>query len=746
MSVHATLSSLLGKSTTDRNSISALAIGTTHFINAIIERDSSRVERVAVLRLASYNFSSGTAPFADWPIDLKRIVQGHSAIIPGGCNIDGSLIHDIDEEATKEQARVIQGKGIKSVVIVGIGSPTDKNHNQEEKVKAILRRILDNETHIVCSHEVAGSGLLARENAAILNASILSFAQRTIRSFMNAMNEIGLKCPLYLTSNAGHLLPFSEALQFPIRIFSSGATNSIRGAAFLAGADVGPHGCIVVDIGGTSTDVGYLLKNGYPRLSKTYTDLAGVKVNLEIPSVESVGLGGGSIVHLSEQSVLVGPESVGHDLLEQALCFGGGTLTATDIAVANGAQIGTTKVEVSREVMALALARIKLMLERQIDRSKLSPDPCMIILVGGGSILCPPTLHGVNKIVCPEHAEVANAIGAAMAKISTSVEIIVESSEVSSSLVKAKAEATRQAVSKGGDDRFVTVLDESVTGVPYTDGKKAIRVQIACPADHGKVEQAMREFEANGSSEGAVRGRREESKTHQKLQDDIIIDIKKEVLDEYRPQINAQGIWTLSALDLQFLATGCYILGCGGGGSPSASLIELTQGLLDGEIMTLVSMESLGEADVLPPIAAVGSPAVTVERPGGDMVLHALEMMSKETNIPYDCMLALEIGGTNGIEPLKWGNSKHYDKPTVDADLMGSYYWNPFRCWPKLMSLGRAYPSFEKVSRFITAKDINDLFPVTLCSGTGENILIPATQPDVQTADMVIRTTCAEMG
>ncbi len=37
----------------------------------------------------------------------------------------------------------------------------------------------------------------------------------------------------------------------------------------------------MVDIGGTTTDVGYLLKNGYPRLSKTYTSLAGVKVNLE---------------------------------------------------------------------------------------------------------------------------------------------------------------------------------------------------------------------------------------------------------------------------------------------------------------------------------------------------------------------------------------------------------------------------------------------------------------------------------
>ena len=49
-------------------------------------------------------------------------------------------------------------------------------------------------------------------------------------------------------------------MQFPVLTFSSGPTNSMRGAAFLSGL----KDAIVIDIGGTSTDVG-VLKDGFPR-------------------------------------------------------------------------------------------------------------------------------------------------------------------------------------------------------------------------------------------------------------------------------------------------------------------------------------------------------------------------------------------------------------------------------------------------------------------------------------------------
>ena len=740
LSVEATLKSLLDKSTVDRAEIAALAVGTTHFLNAIIERDSSRVERVAVLRLASFDFSSSTPPFSDWPEDLKRIVSGYSGFVPGGVNIDGKLLAPVDKEAVQEQARAIKAKGLTNVVIVGIGSPTDEKYHQEEQVRHILKETLGEDANIVCSKTIAGSGLLARENAAILNASILNFARRTIRSFIRAMRRIGLRCPLYLTSNAGHLLPFSEAMQFPIRIFSSGATNSIRGAAFLAGSNIGQSGCIVVDIGGTTTDVGFLLKNGYPRLSKTFTNLAGVKVNLEMPSVESVGLGGGSILHIStqdgsgERKVRVGPDSVGHDLLTKALCFGGETATATDVAVAGGANIGSPNpVMLPPETTTKAKARMKRMLESVIDRVKLSPEPCTVILVGGGVILCPPELKGVDKILIPEHAGVANAIGAAMAKIYGSAELMADVADAKDSLTKAMARAVEVVVRKGGDPSSVTVLNEEVNWVPYADGQRSIKVEIACPANHGKVYQEMlssvnqKTEEAEADEETYDETKRHEAPTEN--EELVAMGAATVDLETYRPEVNSQGEWIISETDIKFIEIGCYLLGCGGGGSPYGSFLVLRHMLREGELIRVVRCEDLSEDDVCPSVCAVGTPAVGLERPGGALVLHAMQAMEKEVNAKFTKIVATEIGGANGLGTLIWGAKRHYNIPIVDGDLMG-----------------RAYPNFEMVSKYVHAKSVNELLPVTLCDGMGKTAVIPANQVDQLSAGKEIRKVCAEMG
>jgi len=748
LSVQETLRVLLDQSTVDRAEISALAIGTTHFINALIERDSSRVEKVAVLRLASYNFSSGTPPFADWPSALKRIVNGYSAIIPGGCNIDGKLIADIDPEVVQKQADIIKAKGIKNVVIVGIGSPTDHRYHQEQRVRDILKATLTEGVNFVLSQDVAGNGLLARENASILNASILNFARRAIRSFMAAMKHIGLQCPLYLTSNSGHLLTFSEAMQFPIRIFSSGATNSIRGAAFLAGSEVGQTGCVVVDIGGTTTDVGYLLKNGYPRLAKSYTDIAGVKVNLEMPSVESVGLGGGSIIHFGTEGeeVMVGPDSVGHDLLTKALSFGGSVATATDIVVASGdATLGTHKAELPDHLIPKAKLKMKKLLEACIDRSKNAPDPCTIILVGGGSILCPPELEGVSKIVLPEHAGVANAIGAAMAKISGSAELMVNGSDVEAGIAKVKAQAIQNAVSRGGNSSSVTILHQEAVGVPYTDNQTAIKVEVALPADHERVRKEMRQLEEQADID-LDKEMFEETKIHEIVTNGDASSDEKMDYKTYRPTVSSTGVWNLSEVDLQFLALGCYILGTGGGGSPYATYLALRQLLADGHSMTLVSCDSLKDEDAIVTVGAIGTPAVSIERPGGDEILHAVDMMAKEVNLKFTHFLVSEIGGGNGLSSLAPASSKHYGLSTVDGDLMGKYMHRCFILFEAYGSAGRAYPAFEMTSRNVHADSINEILPVSLCSGTGDNVLIPANQTDNVSAGIQIRDVCVSMG
>src|ERR1044071_6332199 len=61
-------------------------IGTTHFVNAVVER--RHLQRVAVMRLC-LPASSSVTPFIDWPEDLRSIVKGSVELLPGGFEIDG---------------------------------------------------------------------------------------------------------------------------------------------------------------------------------------------------------------------------------------------------------------------------------------------------------------------------------------------------------------------------------------------------------------------------------------------------------------------------------------------------------------------------------------------------------------------------------------------------------------------------------------------------------------------------------
>jgi N-methylhydantoinase A/oxoprolinase/acetone carboxylase beta subunit len=138
---------------------------------------------------------------------------------------------------------------------------------------------------------VANLGFVERENAAILNASILAFARNTLTSFQCAISKLDLRCPVFLTQNDGTLLPAHRAARVPIRTFNSGPTNSMTGAAYLAhqnahNTHTERRSVLVVDIGGTSTDVGMLLPSRLPRQASAITEIAGVRMNFSFPDVK----------------------------------------------------------------------------------------------------------------------------------------------------------------------------------------------------------------------------------------------------------------------------------------------------------------------------------------------------------------------------------------------------------------------------------------------------------------------------
>jgi N-methylhydantoinase A/oxoprolinase/acetone carboxylase beta subunit len=443
--------------------VASVTIGTTHFVNAVVERDAARLSKVAVIRLCG-PFSKHAPPCIDWPGDMRELILGYYALVKGGLEVDGYLISDIDPDEIRAQCAIIRERGINSVVVNGIFSPIDTVKLQEERAAEIIRAEIPG-CDVVCSKEVANLGFLERENAAILNASILAFARKTIRSFQQPVRRLGLDCPVFITQNDGTILSGEMAAKLPIRTFSSGPTNSMRGAAFLVQNELA-EAMMVVDIGGTTTDVGLLLANGFPRQQAAYSELAGVRMNFSCPDIKSIGLGGGSIVRNDGNNMTVGPDSVGYKLTEDAIVFGGDVLTATDCTVLADARIQIGNPErvqgaLDEEGIARFKSIIKQKLEKVIDTMKTSPDDLPVLLVGGGAVIAPDELQGASEVLKPKWSDVANAIGAAIARVSAVVDTVksTESKTTQQLLKEISEEAIDRTIAAGASRASIKVVE-----------------------------------------------------------------------------------------------------------------------------------------------------------------------------------------------------------------------------------------------------------------------------------------------
>src|SRR5207247_6467879 len=177
-----------------------------------------------------------------------------------------------------------------------------------------------------------------------------------------------------------------------------------------------------------------------------------LRVLSRMPDRRSVGLGGGS--HIDPASVRVGPLSVGDRLTQDALGFGGTQLTATDIAVAAGLlDVGDRSrvASISKDMIAAALTDATRQLEESIDRMKTEAGDAPLIAVGGGAFLVPETLAGVSQIIRVPFGDCANAVGAAIARVSGEADQVFRDLTRDEAIAAALEIAERKAINAGAD-------------------------------------------------------------------------------------------------------------------------------------------------------------------------------------------------------------------------------------------------------------------------------------------------------
>lgn len=496
--------------------ISGVFVGTTHAVNAVLQRKN--LFKVGVIRLTG-NAGKFLEPCYGWPQDLKDTILAGYEIVNGGYYCDAREIAPINKDKIIACVENLLKKGAESFAIIGTYSPI--KNDQEVLVAQLIKEVsgkalqvkqetisgldlygvslqgqqelvsgvggfgesLINSCAPVCiSSDIGGTGFIERENATILNAALKKCMKSGFHALEAAVKENNLSCPIFITQNNGTIIGIKDAIEYPILTISSGPTNSFVGASKLANL----QDAVIADIGGTSTDVGIVINN-FARRSLESTDIGGVKLNFPMPDVLSIGIGGGSYIRLNGEScakesgsIAIGPDSAGRELMQHAKCFGGDKLTLTDIAIASklvdipGAD--ASKICLKKEVATQVIETVKnkLLQMKKIMVGKKYDIP--LVLVGGGALLFKNS-EIANICIIPEFADVANAYGAALAEISGTVDTVVKLDNRQEILNKLIEQAMQKAVENGAQERSLRLVDKQVLPFSYIPGNLA-RVKI----------------------------------------------------------------------------------------------------------------------------------------------------------------------------------------------------------------------------------------------------------------------------
>ncbi|KIM59617.1 hypothetical protein SCLCIDRAFT_27170 [Scleroderma citrinum Foug A] len=191
--IHLAIEGVLAHLHSVTDDVQAVSIAPKHFVNALVERDPIRLDRVAIIRLCG-PFTHGTPPFVAFPLHLRSFLEGPSFLLSGGLQIDGSEISPVDLSQVESACTEIAKRNIRAVVVSSVFAPIDFTIKQEEHAASLVCNALK-DVDVVCSKDVAHIGLLERENAAILNASLLRYMKKTVSGFQHAARNMRLNCP-----------------------------------------------------------------------------------------------------------------------------------------------------------------------------------------------------------------------------------------------------------------------------------------------------------------------------------------------------------------------------------------------------------------------------------------------------------------------------------------------------------------------------------------------------------------------
>lgn len=262
------------------------SISTTLATNAILEGKGGDVGLLGI----------GWKPENDWNLGAKK-----QAFIDGGHDSKGKAISSLNGEEVISAIDEVS-TGVDALAISSLFSVVNPSHENEVKRLAKKRTGLP----IVVGHDLTGElGIMERTVTAVLNARLIPAIDEFLSSVVSIMQERGIDCPIMVVKGNGSLMKVDIARERPIETILSGPAASAVGGMFLADQ----KDCVVIDIGGTSTDIA-VLHNGLPGVSEDGTTIGGWRTRVQTADIRTCAMGGDSEIYADLYKLHIGPERV----------------------------------------------------------------------------------------------------------------------------------------------------------------------------------------------------------------------------------------------------------------------------------------------------------------------------------------------------------------------------------------------------------------------------------------------------
>ena len=271
-----------------------------------------------------------------WDVRLEPPVQitprRRRLTVPERVLHDGSVHKPLNEQAVREACARLRKQDVESVAISLLFSFVNPAH--EKRVAQIVGEEMPF-AQISMSHEVLPRAPeYDRTSTTVVNAYVAPRVNSYLEKLVKRVRDAGYQNQLMVMQASGGVMTVDYIEGSPIRVLASGPAGGVIGSAHVGSAK-GYRDILCVDMGGTSYDISVVI-NGAAPAEAGWNMHHRYLVGVPMVKVETLGAGGGSICHVNNGALQVGPASAGSE--PGPICYGrGGTQpTITDALVMLG--------------------------------------------------------------------------------------------------------------------------------------------------------------------------------------------------------------------------------------------------------------------------------------------------------------------------------------------------------------------------------------------------------------------------